>query len=96
MSWKKLLAGRKVKAEATSHEEIDDLRRKVASNLKDAEVEAVSAQGRYEFAYNAARLGATMVVRAAGYRADTKDVKSFERRVEARIAKHHPELARTK
>jgi hypothetical protein len=39
-----------------------------AVNLKDGQVAGVSPQGRYEFAYNAARLLATVVVRACGYR----------------------------
>jgi hypothetical protein len=45
----------------------------VATNLKDAHVHATSAQGRYEFAYNAARLMATIVVRASGYRVIAKN-----------------------
>jgi hypothetical protein len=40
--------------------------------LKDAQIQTVSAQGRYEFAYNAARLMATAVVRASGYRVIAK------------------------
>ena len=44
----------------------------VAQNLHDALVVGVSAQGRYEFAYNAARLMATVVVRACGYRVTSK------------------------
>lgn len=44
----------------------------VAVNLKDAQVGELSAQGRYEFAYNAARLMATALVRANGYRVTSK------------------------
>jgi len=44
----------------------------VAVNLKDAHVAGVSAQGRYEFACNAARLMATIVVRASGHRVIAK------------------------
>jgi hypothetical protein len=36
----------------------------VAVNLKDAHIPGISAQGRFEFAYNAARLLATTVIRA--------------------------------
>ena len=72
MSWKKLLAARHVAAEPSSKQELDELRRKVTLSLKDAQVSAVSAQGRFEFAYNAARLMATVVVRACGYRVTGK------------------------
>ena len=44
----------------------------MAVNLKDAHVDGISAQGRYEFAYNAARLMATIAVRASGYRVTAK------------------------
>jgi hypothetical protein len=39
-----------------------------AVNLRDAHVGGISAQGRFEFAYNAARLLATIAIRASGYR----------------------------
>ena len=45
----------------------------VRTNLADAQVVGLSAQGRYEFAYNAARLLATMVVRASGHRVIAKN-----------------------
>src|SRR5437764_8069285 len=54
MSWKKLLADRRVASEPTSKQELDELREMVGLNLKDAQVQGVSAQGRYEFGYNAA------------------------------------------
>lgn len=68
MSWTKLLAEKRVAREQTSKKELDELRAMVAVNLKDAHVAGISAQGRFEFAYNAARLMATVVVRASGYR----------------------------
>jgi hypothetical protein len=68
MSWTKLLAEKRVAREATSKKELDELRAMVAVNLKDAHVSGISAQGRFEFGYNAARLMATVVVRASGYR----------------------------
>lgn len=43
-----------------------------ATNLKDAGVKGLSAQGRYEFAYNAARIITTIVIRACGYRVSAK------------------------
>ncbi len=72
MSWKKLLADKRVAAEPTSKQELDELREMVATNLRDAHVAGLSAQGRYEFAYNAARLMATIVIRARGYRVISK------------------------
>ncbi|MBC7782805.1 MAG: hypothetical protein H7144_03115 [Burkholderiales bacterium] len=72
MSWKKLLDEKRIAPELTSKKELDELRRMVALNLKDAHVVLVSTQGRYEFAYNAARLMATAVVRASGYRVIAK------------------------
>jgi len=56
----KLLADKQVAREPTNRVEIDELRAMVARNLEDAQVPGVSAQGRYEFAYNAARLMATV------------------------------------
>lgn len=49
----------------------------IAVNLKDAHVIGISAQGRYEFAYNAARLMATMAIRANGYRVVAKNGHHF-------------------
>jgi hypothetical protein len=72
MSWKKLLAEKRVAREPTSKKEIDELRQMVAVNLHDAQVAGISAQGRYEFAYNASRLLATIAVRASGYRVTAK------------------------
>lgn len=68
-----MLGEKRVAAEPTSKKELDDLRTMVATNLKDAHVAAISAQGRYEFAYNAARLMATVIVRASGYRVIAKN-----------------------
>lgn len=67
-----MLAEKRVSAEPASKQELDELRAMAATNLSDAGVQAVSAQGRYEFAYNAARLLATVVVRACGYRVISK------------------------
>jgi hypothetical protein len=68
MSWKKLQAEGHLSALPTSKQEIDSLRQMVEMNLKDAAVAETSAQGRYEFAYNAARLVATILIRATGNR----------------------------
>jgi hypothetical protein len=72
MNWSKLLAASRVAREPSSKQELDELREMAALNLLDADVQGLSARGRYEFAYNAARLLATLVVRAAGYRIISK------------------------
>ena len=72
MTWTELVRDKRVAAEPTSKGELEELCEMVAINLKDAKVPGVSAQGRYEFAYNAARLSATIVVRACGYRVISK------------------------
>lgn len=43
-----------------------------ANNLADAQVTGLSAQGKFEFAYNAGRIIATMVIRASGYRVSSR------------------------
>ena len=72
MSWTKLLGDKRVAAEPAARQELDDLRQMVAAELRDAHVAGVSAKGKYEFAYNAARLMATVAVRASGYRVSAK------------------------
>src|SRR4051794_37929115 len=72
-TWNDLLTARRVAREPSSRQELDEIRAMIATNLKDANVPGLSAQGRYEFAYNAARLVATLAVRAAGYRVIAKN-----------------------
>jgi len=67
-----LLVDKRVAPEPTSKKELDELRLMAAMHLKDARVRGISGQGRYEFAYNAARLIATIIVRACGYRVIAK------------------------
>jgi hypothetical protein len=67
-----LLADKRVASEGTSKSELDELRARADVNLKDAQIATLSATGRYEFAYNAARHMATIVVRASGYRVTAK------------------------
>ena len=55
MSWTKLPGDKRVAVEPTSKRELDDLRQMVAAEPSDAHVAGVSAKGKYEFAYNAAR-----------------------------------------
>lgn len=73
MTLSKLLASKRIASEPSSKKELDELREVVAINLADAQVAAVSAQGRYEFAYNTVRLLATMVIRASGHRVTAKN-----------------------
>lgn len=73
MTFKKLLADKRVALEPPSKQELDELREVVATNLADADVPGLSPQGRYEFAYNAARLAATMAVRATGHRVTARN-----------------------
>ena len=69
MSWKKLLDQRRVAPEPATREELADLRELAARALDDATLDApLSPDGRFERAYAAARVLATMVVRASGYR----------------------------
>lgn len=68
MSWTQLLADKRVATEPATKQELDDLRGVVARSIKDAQAINLSADGKFGFAYNAARSIATIVVRASGYR----------------------------
>ncbi len=71
-TWTKLLAEKRVAIEATSKQELDEIREMIHVNENDARVVGLSAQGRFEFAYNAARQIATLAIRASGYRVISK------------------------
>jgi hypothetical protein len=68
MSWKQLLAARKVHTHQTSKQELDDLRAVIRRDLSDAAIPALSEDRRFATAYNAALQTAKMVVACAGYR----------------------------
>ena len=68
MSWKQLLAGRKVHTHQTSKQELDELRAVVKRDLADAALPALSEDRRFATAYNAALQAARMAVACAGYR----------------------------
>lgn len=72
MTLTKLLADNRITGEPSSKQELDELRQMVATNLSDVAVTGLSSQGRYEFAYNAGRLIATIAIRAGGYRVTAK------------------------
>jgi cytochrome P450 len=63
-----LLDQRRVVREAPTHQEIESLTKLAQQALADALVEAVSDDGRFDRAYDAARALATAVVRTSGYR----------------------------
>lgn len=68
MTWEDLLIRRRVEREPTDRAEIETLRVLVERNLRDASIEMLSDDGRFERAYSAARVLATIIVRASGYR----------------------------
>src|SRR5580693_1609123 len=68
MSWKKLLADKRVTRVAPSKAEPDNLRSIVARSLKDVAAPGLSADARFIMAYDAVRTLSLIVVRAAGYR----------------------------
>ncbi len=68
MTWKKLLEERRIGRQAPRKEELAHLRAVAARDLADARIEALSTDGRFAHAYEAARALATIVVRASGYR----------------------------
>src|SRR6266702_8476913 len=68
MTWKRLLEERRVAREPARKEELAKLRAVAERNLADAGIEALSTDGKFGHAYEAARALSTMVVRASGYR----------------------------
>jgi hypothetical protein len=68
MTWKKLLAEKRVVREPANKQELGDLRAVVARSFSDAQALNLSSDGKFGFAYNAARTLSTIVVRACGYR----------------------------
>lgn len=68
MSWKQLLAARKVHTHKTSKQELDDLRVVIRRDLCDAAIPTLSEDRRFATAYNAALQTAKMAVACAGYR----------------------------
>lgn len=61
-----------IKAEPTSREEIKGLLTIVERDLKDATIEGLSEDRRFEASFNAARMCATLALRASGYRTSTQ------------------------
>jgi hypothetical protein len=68
MSLEQLLRQGRLGAQKTSREEIGSLFEVIERMLGDAEVEAVSADGRFVSAYGAVLQAATVLIRCHGYR----------------------------
>src|SRR5689334_5844530 len=68
MSWRQLLAGRRVQRHATSRRELTELRAVIARDLKDASLPLLSSDRKFATAYNAALQLAKMAIACAGYR----------------------------
>jgi hypothetical protein len=68
MTWDDLLTAGRVKPHVTSAREIDDLRRVVGRDLRDAGLRGLSADRRFATAYNAVLQLAKIVTACAGYR----------------------------
>jgi hypothetical protein len=68
MSWKALLAARKIHTHQSSKQELDELRAVVKRDLADAALPALSEDRRFATAYNAALQVARMATACAGYR----------------------------
>ena len=68
MSWKALLAARKIHTHQSSKQELDELRAVVRRDLADAALPALSEDRRFATAYNAALQAARMATACAGYR----------------------------
>jgi uncharacterized protein (UPF0332 family) len=68
MTWKELLAEKRVEPHKTSKRELDALRSAINRNLHDAAVPQLSADNRFGLAYEAALLTAKMAVACDGHR----------------------------
>ncbi len=81
MTWDDLLSNGDVQPHTTSQREIEDLRRVIERDLKDAQVTGISDDRRYATAYNGALQIAQMAIATAGYkvrRGNSVHYKSFE------------------
>ena len=68
MTWANLLANNEVKRHKTSKKELNAIRSVIARDLADASLEGLSADRRFDTAYNAALQTAKMAIACAGYR----------------------------
>lgn len=78
-----------LRAEPSSHDEIKGLLQIVDRDIKDAGVEGLSEDRRFEAAFNAARTAANIALRASGYRTSAqmghhmKTIESLEFTIKA-------------
>jgi hypothetical protein len=86
MTWRELSRQGRVARESVTREEIAQLRALADRYLADARVEGLSADGRFDRAYGAARALATIVVRASGYRVKGKGGAHYNTFVALRAA----------
>ena len=68
LTWRRLLEDRLAERHRTSKEELQALRGVVDRNLLDGQVEGLSVDARFSFAYEAGLALATMAIALAGYR----------------------------
>jgi hypothetical protein len=68
MTWKELLAEKRIEPHTTTKQELDAVRSAVNRDLRDAAFRQLSADNRFGLAYEAALLSAKMAVACAGYR----------------------------
>ena len=68
MPWTRLLRSNQVTAEASSKQELDNLRSIVQLRLSDINATGLSDEQQFIIAYDAARTLSMMIVLAAGYR----------------------------
>ena len=66
--WKDLLERRRVERRAPDADEIRELLAAVDRQLANARLDGLTPDGRLQHAFSAARLGATVALRAEGYR----------------------------
>jgi hypothetical protein len=68
MTWKDLLAENLAEIHTATKQELDDLRRVINRNIRDAAIAGLSADNKFGLAYEAGLLLAKMAVACAGYR----------------------------
>ncbi len=92
MSLESLLNEDRLQRRATSRQEIADLMSVASRSLCDAQVEQLSLDGRFNCAYDAALLLATIPLRCAGYRTrgEGHHLAVFELLPEIMGAEHGP------
>jgi len=68
MSWKNLVSKGTIQRHKTSRQEIEDLKKLVSRDLKDAEIDGLSDDRRFATAYNAVLQISKIAIACSGYR----------------------------